>query len=119
MSIKFTKLSTVLVIATIASLFSIQAKAEMQSLDAAFEDAYFKKGKSTFDQTSILGYADSILGFTGFAEQHITDDGEAVHKVYVDGMKAQSASGMRMMTRDLANPYDTSIRENPGYSAIK
>lgn len=119
MFIKFTKLSAVLVMATIASLFSIEAKAEMTSLDEAFEDAYFKKGKNTYVQSSIFGQLNTIFGFTGFADQHITADGKAVDKVYQKGMEAQSESGMRMMTRDLANPYDTSIRENPDYSAIK
>lgn len=119
MFIKFTKLSAVLVLATIASLFSIQAKAEMQSLDEAFEDAYFKRGKNAFQQLSIMGQINSLIGLTGFADQHITADGKAVHEIYKEGMEAQSATGMRMMTRDLANPYDTSIRENPDYSAIK
>ena len=119
MFIKFTKLSAVLVIATIASLFSIEAKAEMQPLDDAFEDAYFKRGKNAFQQSNIAGQINSILGLTGFADQHITADGKAVDEIYKLGIEAQSASGMRIMTRDLPNPYDTSIRENPSYSAIK
>jgi len=119
MSIKFTKLSVVLVIATIASLFSIEAKAEKQSLDQTFEDAYFKKGKDSFQQSTITGQFNFLFGFTGFPEQHISSDGKAVHEIYEDAMKAQSAEGMRVITRDLPNPYDTSIRENPDYSAIK
>ncbi len=119
MSIKFTKLSAILVIAAIASLFSIEAKAEMKPLDRAFEDAYFKKGKNAFTQSSIFGQANSIFGFTGFADQHISADGKAVDNVYKQGMKAQSGTGMRMVTRDLVNPYDTSLREIPSYSAIK
>lgn len=119
MSIKFTKLSIVLVIATIASLFSIEAKAETKSLDQAFEDAYFKKGKNAFTQSDLLGQANSIFGFTGFADQHIASDGKAVDKLYKQGTEAQSGSGMRMLTRDLENPYDTSLRENSSYSAVK
>jgi hypothetical protein len=49
MSIKFTKLSKVLVIAAIASLFAIDAKAEMKPLDEAFKDAYHKRGKDAYD----------------------------------------------------------------------
>ena len=119
MFIKFTKLSAVLVIATIASLFSMEAQAETTSLDEAFEDAYFKKGKNAFKQSSIFGQINTIFGFTGFPEQHISTDGKAVDDVYQAGMEAQAASGRRMITRDLANPYDTSIKENPDYSAIK
>ena len=119
MFIKFTKLSAALVMAAIASLFSIEAKAETNSLDEAFKDAYFKKGKNAFVQSGYFGQIDTIFGFTGFPDQHITSDGKAVDKVYQEGIKAQAASGMKMMTRDLANPYDTSIQENPDYSAIE
>ena len=114
MSIKFTKLSKLLVIATIASLFPLEAKAEMKSLDQAFEDAYFTRGKNAFEQSSFIGQINTIMGFTGFPEQHIASDGEAVDDVYQAGMERQSATGMRMITRDLDNPYDTSLRENPG-----
>ncbi len=118
MSIKFTKLSKILVIATIASLLSLEAKAEMKSLPEAFKDAYFKKGKNAFEQSSIVGQLDTAFGFTGFPEQHISADGEAVDNVYQAGLKQQSATGMRMMTRDLENPYNTSLKENPSYSAF-
>ncbi|MDJ0569751.1 MAG: serine/threonine protein kinase [Pleurocapsa sp. MO_192.B19] len=119
MSIKFTKLTKVLVIATITSLFSMKAKAEMMPLDEAFEEAYFTKGKNAFQQSNIFGQINTILGFTGFADQHITSDGKAVDNLYQKGMEQQTATGMRIITRDLANPYDTSLRENPSYSAIK
>ncbi|MGB5636601.1 MAG: serine/threonine protein kinase [Waterburya sp.] len=119
MSIKFTKLSKILVIATIASLLSLEAKAEIDSLPEAFEDAYFKKGKNAFEQSSILGQLDAAFGFTGFPEQHISADGEAVDNVYQAGLKRQSANAIRFMTRDLENPYETSLKENPSYTAVE
>lgn len=119
MSIKFTKLSAVLVIATVASLFSLEAKAEMKSLDEAFKDAYFTRGKNAFEQSTIFGQMNAILGLTGFADQHITVDGRKVDALYQEAMNKQAETGMRMVTRDLDNPYDTSLRENPNYSAIK
>ena len=119
MSIKFTKLSKVIVIATIASLFSLEAKAEMKSLAQEFEDAYFTKGKNAFKQSSIIGQINTIAGFTGFPEQHISSDSKAVDHVYQAGMERQSATGMKMITRDINNPYDTSLRENPSYSAME
>lgn len=118
MSIKFTKLSKVLVIATIASLLSLEAKAEMEPLPEAFKDAYFKKGKNAFKQSGIFSQINTIVGFTGFPEQHIASDGKAVDEVYNAGLEQQAASGMRMITRDLENPYDTSLKENPSYSAF-
>ncbi len=119
MSIKFTKLSQILLVASIASIFSLPAKAEMKPLDEEFQDAYFANGKNAFIQSNALSQIDTILGFTGFPEQHINRDAKAVDDVYNEGMAKQSSMGSRIMTRDLANPYDTSIRENPGYSAIK
>ena len=123
MSIKFTKLSKILVIATIASLFSVEAIAEtknsksleMNSLNEAFQDAYFKGGKNAFQQSSIFGQINTILGLTGFPDQHISGDSRAVYQVYRDGTRQQAATGERIMTRDLANPYNTSLMENPSY----
>lgn len=118
MPIKFTKLSKVLVIATIASLISLEAKAEKESLPEAFDNAYFTKGKDAFRQSGIFEQFNTIVGFTGFPEQHIAADGEAVDEVYKVGLEQQSTTGMRMRTRDLENPYDTSLKENPSYSAF-
>ena len=118
MSIKFTKLSTILAIATLSSLFAIEAKAETKPLDEAFKDAYYTKGKNAFEQSSIVGQINTILGFTGFPEQHISADGQAVDKLYQEGLKRQAESGEPLVTRDLENPYDTSIRENPTYSGM-
>lgn len=118
MSIKFTKLSKVLVIATIASLLSLEAKAEMEPLTEKFDNAYFKKGKNAFRQSSILGQINTIIGIPGFPEQDIAADAEAVDEVYQAGLEQQSATGARMITRDLENPYDTSLIENPSYSAF-
>ena len=117
MSIKFTKLTKVLAIATIASLFSLEAKAEMQPLDRVFKDAYFSKGKNAFVQSNFLSQVNTIFGFTGFPEQHISSDGKAVDNIYQAGMKQQSAIGMKMITRDLENPYNTSLRDS-GCTAI-
>jgi hypothetical protein len=113
MSIKFTKLSTALVIATIASLFTVEVKAEMKPLDDAFKDAYHTRGKDAFKQSSIMGQLNTIVGFTGFPDQHIAADGKAVDRLYQESLAQQSSSGARIMTKDLENPYDTSVMEIP------
>ena len=118
MSIKFTQLGKVLVLATIASLFADQVKAEMQPLPEAFENAYFKKGPNAFRQAGILEQINTIAGITGYPEQDIAGDAEAVDNVYRAGLEKQSATGMKIITRDLENPYDTSLLENPSYSAF-
>ena len=119
MSIKSTKLTKIFLLAGIASLFSLSANAEMKPLDEKFQNAYFSNGKNAFYQSSVISQIDTILGFTGFPDQHIARDAKAVDSVYQSGMAKQSHMGAKMVTRDLSNPYDTSIRENPSYSAIK
>ena len=118
MSIKFTKLSKALVIATIASLFAFEVKAETKPLHEAFKDAYFTKGKDAYKQSEIFAQIDTIFGFTGFPEQHVSSDGKAVDKLYQLSLARQTSSGEALVTRDLENPYDTSLRENPSYTAF-
>lgn len=118
MFIKFTQLSKVLILAAIASLLADQVKAEMQPLPKAFENAYFKNGPNAFRQSSIFEQINNIVGITGFPEQDVAGDAEAVDDVYQAGLEKQSATGMKTITRDLENPYDTSLLENPSYSAF-
>lgn len=118
MSIKFTKLTQVLVVATIASLFTVEVKAEKPPLHEAFKDAYFTKGQDAFQQSSIVGQINTIFGFTGFPEQHISTDAKKVHQLYEASLAKQTSSGEYLVTKDLENPYDTSLRENPSYTAF-
>jgi hypothetical protein len=112
MSIKFTKLTRALVIATIASLFAVEVKAEMKPLHQEFKDAYHTRGKDAFRQSSTLYQIINMDGLLGFPEQHIAADGKAVDRLYQQSLALQ-ASGGRLVTKDLENPYDTSVRENP------
>jgi hypothetical protein len=118
MSIKFTNIGKVLVIAAIASLFAVEVQAEMKPLDDAFKDAYHKRGKDAFKQSNILGQINTIVGLTGFPEQHVSADGKAVDQLYQQSLAKQTSSGEYSITRDLENPYNTSLRENPSYIAF-
>ena len=118
MSIKFSKLSKVLVIGAIASLFAVEVQAEMKPLDDAFKDAYHKRGKNAFKQSNIFGQINTIVGLTGFPEQHVSLDGKAVDQLYQQSLTRQTSSGEYLVTRDLENPYNTSLRENPSYIAF-
>ncbi len=119
MSIKFTKLCKILAIGTIASLFSMEAKAEEVSLSQAFEAAYYKNGENAFRQSGILGQINTIIGIPKFPEQDIAADGKEVHKLYELGLKLQTSTGEPLITRDLDNPYDTSLRENSNPGLIE
>lgn len=134
MSIKFTKLTKILVISTVASissLFAVEVMAqtekseitesrltkstEAMTLDEAFTDAYFKRGKNAFVQQSFLGQLNTIVGFTGFPEKQIAADAKAVYNLYQTAMERQVKAGMPIYTKDLVNPYETSLLENPSY----
>lgn len=118
MSIKFTKLtklSKILLLASVASMFSVAAKAEMQPLEEQFEEAYFSNGKNAFAQSNVFGQINTILGFTGFPDQHITGDAKAVHNLYEEAMAKQASQGAPIVTIDVTNPYDTSLREYLDY----
>ena len=116
MSIKFTKLSSILLITTISSLFAFSAKAEKPpSLSEAFEAAYFENAGNSYRKSSIIGQLNTILGFRGFPDKQISADGKLVDKLYEDALKQQSQVGSPIKTRDLNNPYNTSLQENPNY----
>ncbi|BAZ44362.1 hypothetical protein NIES4102_13700 [Chondrocystis sp. NIES-4102] len=119
MFIKFTKLSTVLLIASIFSLFSTEAIAETKSLDQAFKEAYFSRGKNAFQQSTIFGQINAILGFTGFPDQHINVDSKKVDTLYQEAMRQQAKTGRRIITEDLPNPYNTSLQEISASNSIK
>lgn len=116
---KLTKLSILLLGVSAAGLLSSPAQAEKMSLNDEFKEAYFTHGKNAFVQSNIVNQFNTIVGLTGYPEQHINRDAQAVDKLYKMGMAEQSSLGARIMTRDLPNPYDTSLRENPSYSAAK
>lgn len=116
MSIKFIKLSKLLVIATVASLFSIEARANDVSLAEVFEAAYFKNGENALKQSGFMGQINTIVGIPKFPEQDIAADAKEVHKVYELGLERQTSTGERLITRDLDNPYTTSLREIPSYN---
>ncbi len=125
MSIKFTKLGSILLITAISSLFTVQAQAEtasqkkdkMQPLTTAevFEKAFFDRSGDFFQNDRIFSQLNTILGFNRFPEKQITLDGKSVHMLYRDKMQTQAGSGTPIRTRDLINPYTTSLQENPEY----
>ena len=62
-----------------------------------------------------MGVLNTIIGFKGFPENQISNDGKLIDMVYEDAIKQQSQAVSPIYTRDLTNPYSTSLQENPGY----
>ncbi len=118
MSIKLTKLSSILLIAATSSLFASQAKAEEPAISVAeaFENAYFENAGNSYQKSSFIGQLNTIFGFQGFPDRQISADGKAVDTIYNNAIENQSQVGSPLKTRDLNNPYNTSLIEieNPG-----
>ena len=119
MSIKLTKLSSILLIAATSSLFTLQVKAEEPappvSVEEAFENAYFDNAGNSYQKSGFLGQLNTILGFQGFPDRQISADGKSVDRVYHNALESQSQVGSPILTRDLNNPYNSSLIENPSY----
>ena len=117
---KFTKLSSILLIAAVSSLSIQEAKAEQPMIDAvsveqAFEDAYFDHTGNNYQNSSFVGQLNTILGFKGFPDKQIAADGKLVDMLYQNVIQQQSQAGFPIKTRDLSNPYSSSLIENPEY----
>ena len=116
MSIKFTKLSSILLISAISGLFALEAKAEEpMSLNDTFREAYFTNTGDNFDNSSLLGQLNNMIGFKKFPDRQISADAKLIDSLYENALEAQSQVGSPMRTRDIASPYGTSLMENPSY----
>ena len=123
MSIKFTKLSSIFFLTTIASLFPLKLWAQTTTenevnqvtIQQVFTDAFFRHSGDAFRNDGFIDQLNHILGFNRFPEIQISKDGELVDFLYQDVLKQQAEKGAPMKTRDLSNPYNTSLGENPDY----
>ncbi|MBE9169271.1 serine/threonine protein kinase [Pleurocapsales cyanobacterium LEGE 06147] len=141
MVVQFTRLGQILAVSAIGSLVALEAvaprlgKAEnaqtepteaqpqpismmSESIPAAFNRAFFTHTGNAFENQNVLSQLNSIFGFNFYPEKQITLDGELVNSVYKDVLQLQTASIPPVRTRDLSNPFNTSLRENPGYIPI-
>lgn len=121
MSIKFTKLSSILLITLTMSMTATAVKAEEVENDHGtsvaniFNNAYFSHAGNTFEKSQPLSQLNTIFGFRKFPDQQIVSDGKEVDNVYREFMAKQSQAGAPIKTEDLVNPYSTSLQENPSY----
>ncbi|MGK7892520.1 MAG: serine/threonine protein kinase [Xenococcus sp. (in: cyanobacteria)] len=123
MSIKFTKLSSIFLLTTIASLCPLKLWAQTATengvnqvrLNQVFVDAFFLHSGTAFRNDGYVDQLNHIFGFNRFSDIQISKDGELVNFIYEDGLKQQAGIGNPVKTRDLANPFTTSLQENPSY----
>ena len=114
MSTKFTKFSPILAGVAIASSF-MTGVAQAESVSETFTNAYFENSGDAFENSSIQGQLNFITGLGGFSDMRIAKDGKLITILYHDVMKQQAENAPRMFTRDLPNPFDTSVYQYQRY----
>lgn len=132
MVVQFTRLGQILAASAIGSLIAVEAVAQTEpteaqpqpismmseSIPAAFNRAFFTYTGNAFENETILSQLNTIFGFNFYPEKQIALDGQLVDDLYKDVMQQQTASIPPVITRDLSNPFNTSLYENPSYIPI-
>ena len=122
MALRFRNLSCVLVLVAAASGFPFAAMAQSTSstqpssteaISETFNRAFFESDPEFFRNRSFGRQLDLILGLDSFTEDEITRDAERVNNLYEDALERQVSSDPIIRTRDLPNPYETSILSSP------
>lgn len=85
------------------------------TLDEAMNRAYYSNDKpvyqnQVFPRQLFFIFGPSFNLFEGsYPEIEITRDARAVHNLYVEGMRLQNTTDPVLRTRDLPNPYSSSL----------
>lgn len=128
MSLRFKSLISVLVLVTTATSFYSAAMAQSslitrlkrgnETISETFNRAFFKNDPEFFQNRSIKRQLDFLLGpgslsRDSFPENEIMRDGKLIDILYQDVLNQQANSDPLIRTRDLPNPYETSILTSP------
>lgn len=128
MELRFKSLTGVLVLVTAAIGFPCAAIAQTASTTAeetlyptiqeVFNQAFFENDPDFFSNRSLGRQIDWILGpgsllRNSFPENEISRDAELVNRLYQDVLQQQVSNGPIIRTRDLPNPYETTILQSP------
>ena len=127
----FNKFFTILLVGAASSIFASEALAEsapsataqtepQENLAETFHRALFENSGDSFEAGSIWGQINLIFGFTAlpegsFPENQISRDARQIDILYKEALKQQNQSQPMIRTRDLSNPFDSSILNNPTY----
>lgn len=122
MCINLSTLSSVLVGLAIATGCSTSAIAQPKSniqpkanetLSETFEQAYFGSDRDFYTNRSFERQLDWMFGTNGFTENEIIRDSQRLHNLYEAALERQVSSAPAIRTRDLPNPYETSVLTSP------
>jgi hypothetical protein len=114
MPIKFNRFSGVLL--AIAAVAGFQASAIAQPNDPTLADrmeqAFFTSDPDFYENRTVRRQLDWMFGTNGFPENEIQRDAQRTSDLYRSALELQGSSDPVIRTRDLPNPYKTSILES-------
>jgi hypothetical protein len=90
-----------------------------EDIPQMFNRAFYHNTGTLNDLYDISGQMNTMLGWRSFlegsfVENLIARDSEVMRAIYQD-LVNQPTSGPRLRTQDLANPFSSSLNENPAY----
>jgi hypothetical protein len=90
------------------------------NLPQLMNQAYWQNSGTFFRQTTSLERLNSIFGWYNFpegsyAENSVARDGLLINIIVDDHFKQLQQREPTIRTRDLTNPFDSSLNENPSY----
>lgn len=89
-------------------------------LDELMNKAYNNATGSIFDQSSLSGQLNTLFGWRtflkgSFNENSILRDGVLINAIQEDFFKQLTRSEPTIRTRDIPNPFNSSVQQNPSY----
>jgi hypothetical protein len=92
----------------------------LESIPEFVERGYFTYSESSFKEWDIPAQLNTIFGWRSFpegsfAENEVIRDAEILHIIVQDALNNQAQNDVTIRTRDLENPFSTSLGENPNY----
>lgn len=95
-------------------------ESQTENLSETFDRAFYRNTGDFFDTVSLSDQFEYIFGFESFPkgsypENEVAEDAKLLDTLYQDALAAQVRNGPAIRTRDLDNPYGTSLRLTPSY----
>ncbi|TVQ46799.1 MAG: serine/threonine protein kinase [Gloeocapsa sp. DLM2.Bin57] len=88
--------------------------AQPETIPDLFLRAFTQNSGNFFTSVSYEGQFNLIFGFNEFPENQITRDAELT-SIFSQDLMRQQANQVPLRTRDLANPYQSSLLQQPSY----
>lgn len=124
----FKSLTAVLILVAGATSFTSTAIAEPilsappssnETISDQFYRATFKNQRDFFYNRSAGNILNLFFGFDGYPDDQYVQDAELVDRLYTATLERQSSSEPLIRTRDLPNPYETSILGSPNLNIYR